>query len=92
MRKSSSRFGGSLLAGIVAGVSALALPSAAHADENLFGYNTGTETLPKGAGEVYVFNTLRSDKGKGTYRAIDTEIEGEYGVTDRTPYRVRPAS
>lgn len=62
--------------------SAIALPSAAHADENLFGYNTGAETLPKGSGEVYLFNTLRTDKGQGKYRAIDTEIEGEYGVTD----------
>lgn len=61
----------------------LALPVAAHADENLFGYNAGAETLPKGSGEAYVFNTLRSGKGQGTYRALDTEIEGEYGVTDR---------
>ncbi|MBO9581860.1 MAG: hypothetical protein J7498_13295 [Sphingobium sp.] len=60
-----------------------ALPGVAHADENLFGYNTGAETLPKGSGEVYVFNTLRSNKGQGTYRAVDTEIEVEYGVTDR---------
>ena len=61
-------------------LSSAALPGVAHADENLFGYNTGAETLPKGSGEIYVFNTLRSDKGQGTYRAIDTEIEGEYGV------------
>lgn len=79
----SIRFSGSLLAGVVASISALTFTTAAHADENLFGYNTGAETLPKGAGEIYVFNTLRSDKGKGTYRAIDTEVEGEYGVTDR---------
>lgn len=67
-------------AGLLVGLS---VPTVAHADENLFGYVTGAETLPKGAGEIYVFNTLRSDKGQGTYRAIDTEIEGEYGVTDR---------
>lgn len=62
---------------------ALALPSAAHADENLFGYNTGAETLPKDSAEIYVFNTLRTNKGQGHYTALDTEIEGEYGVTDR---------
>jgi hypothetical protein len=62
---------------------ALFTATTARADENLFGYNTGAETLPKGAGEVYIFNTLRSGKGQGSYRAIDTEIEGEYGVTDR---------
>jgi hypothetical protein len=55
----------------------------AHADENLFGYSTGAETLPKGAGELYLFNTLRAGKGRGDYRALDTEIEGEYGITDR---------
>ena len=69
--------------GLAAVLSSVALPGIAHADENLFGYNAGAETLPKGSGEIYVFNTLRSDKGQGTYRAIDTEIEGEYGVTDR---------
>lgn len=68
---------------LLASLASVLLPTAAHADENLFGYNTGAETLPKGSGEIYVFNTLRSDKGQGTYRAIDTEIEGEYGVTDR---------
>ena len=61
----------------------LLAPTAAHADENLFGYISGAETLPKGSGEIYTYNTLRSGKGQGTYRAIDTEIEGEYGVTDR---------
>ena len=70
---------------IVAAASLLGLsfPTAAYADENLFGYNTGAETLPKGAGELYLFNTLRTGKGQGHYRAVDTEIEGEYGVTDR---------
>ena len=68
---------------VVALAACAALPGAAHADENLFGYNTGAETLPNDSGEIYIFNTLRSDKGQGTYRAIDTEIEGEYGVTDR---------
>ena len=82
MSNFSNRFGG-LLSCVLAGGIALGLPSAAHADENLFGYNAGAETLPKGSGEVYVFNTLRSGKGQGSYNAVDTEIEGEYGVTDR---------
>jgi hypothetical protein len=64
------------------GVLALAsLP--ALADENLFGYVRGAETLPKGAGEFYQWITQRSDKGAGHYRAIDTKTEVEYGVTDR---------
>ena len=61
----------------------LCVPGIAHADENLLGYNAGAETLPKGSAEVYVINTLRSGKGQGEYSAVDTEIEGEYGVTDR---------
>lgn len=68
---------------IAAVAACFAVPTVAHADENLFGYNAGAETLPKGSGEIYVFNTLRSGKGQGTYNALDTEIEGEYGVTDR---------
>jgi hypothetical protein len=59
----------------------LAMP--AYADENLFGYVQGAETLPKGAGEVYLFNTVRAGKGQGSYTAVDTEVEAEYGVTDR---------
>lgn len=71
------------LASLLTAASMAVLPSAAQADENLFGYNTGAETLPNDSAEIYIFNTLRSDKGQGTYRAIDTEIEAEYGVTDR---------
>lgn len=66
-----------------AAAACLAVPGVAHADENLLGYNTGAETLPQGSGDLYIFNTLRSDKGQGHYRAIDTQLEVEYGVTDR---------
>ncbi len=62
----------------------------AEADENLFGYVSGAETLPQGASEAYVFVTRRSGKGDGNfpagsgdYTAYDTELEYEYGVTDR---------
>jgi len=65
------------------GAAALALSLPALADENLFGYVRGAETLPKGAAEVYQWFTQRSDKGAGTYRAVDTKTEFEYGVTDR---------
>jgi len=60
---------------------ATALPS--RADENLFGYVRGAETLPKGATEAYQWFTQRSDKGQGRYRALDAKTELEYGVTDR---------
>lgn len=61
---------------------AFTLPPA-FADENLFGYVKGVETLPYGAFELYQVITTRDDKGKGTYHAVDYETELEYGVTDR---------
>ena len=66
------------------GLACLIQPFAvAHADENLFGYVKGAETLPKGAREMYQWATIRSDKGQGKYRAIDWKTEFEQGVTDR---------
>lgn len=62
---------------------ALALCGAAQADENLFGYVRGAETLPKGAWEVYHWTTVRDDKGVGEYQAVDTDTEVEYGLSDR---------
>ena len=61
----------------------LALPAEAEADENLFGYVKGAETLPQGASEAYLWLTRRWDKGEGHYGAYDAEVEYEYGVTSR---------
>jgi hypothetical protein len=61
----------------------LSAANIAHADENLFGYIKGAETLPKGAAEVYQFVTHRSDKGIGKYSAYDLKTEAEYGFTNR---------
>lgn len=66
----------------VAAAAALA-GSAASADENMFGYSYGSETLPKGKNEAYVWVTHRADKGEGSYRATDTKFELEHGLTDR---------
>lgn len=55
----------------------------AAADENLFGYVKGAETIPAGGWEFYQWVTWRGDKGQGSYDAIDTNTELEYGVTDR---------
>lgn len=62
---------------------ALTLSLPALADENLFGYVRGSETLPEGAWELYQFATVRSDKGAGHYRATDYKTEIEYGLTNR---------
>lgn len=40
-----------------------ALPAVA--DENLFGYVTGVDTLPKGAGEVYTMGNRSPGQGSG---------------------------
>ena len=57
--------------------------AAAVADESLFGYLRGAETLPKGATELVQHLTRRWDKGAGDYTAYDSKTELEYGVTDR---------
>lgn len=68
--------------GLLAGFITLgALP--ASADENLFGYVSGAETLPEGAQEAYLWVTHRYDKGTGEYSAYDVEAEYEYGFTPR---------
>jgi hypothetical protein len=60
-----------------------ALSNQAFADEHLFGYVKGAETLPKGGWEFYQWVTNRRDKGVGDYDAWNTMTELEYGVTDR---------
>lgn len=67
---------------ICAGLALCAVATSAHADENLFGYVKGSETLPKGTLEVIQVVTQRSDKGTGHYRAIDYKTEAEYGITN----------
>lgn len=68
-------------AAIALSLAAFAAPG--RADENLFGYSYGTETLPKGALELYSWVTWRSGKGKGRYHALDLRQEIEYGITNR---------
>lgn len=53
------------------------------ADENLFGYVSGAETLPEGVKEGYVWLTHRTGKEVGNYSAYDVEAELEYGFTSR---------
>jgi len=59
------------------------IPRSAAADENYFGYCYGSETLPKGRSEAYVWLTSRTGKGVGTYQAWDNYNELEHGLTDR---------
>lgn len=57
--------------------------TAVQADENMFGYIYGADTLPKGAFELYNWTTWRHDKDQGKYDALDIQFELEYGITDR---------
>ena len=50
------------------------------ADENIFAYSYGSETLPKGATEAYVWITDRRDKNLGEYNAQDYQLELEHGL------------
>lgn len=60
-----------------------AMSGVVQADENLFGYIKGAEPMPQGASSAYLHLTQRSDKGQGTYQALDAAAEYERGLTDR---------
>jgi hypothetical protein len=70
-------------AGAVVFAGVLAASGSSWADEGLFGYLKGAEPLPKGALDVEQWFTLRSDKGTGSYQALDTKTDFDYGYTDR---------
>lgn len=57
-------------------------PSPARADENVFAYSYGSETLPRGGSEAYLWATDRRGKGDGKYSAQDYKVELEHGFTD----------
>ena len=62
----------------------LAIPThSARADEHLFGWVRGAETLPHGHADAYQFITIREGKRAGTYNGWDFSTEVEYGVTDK---------
>ena len=74
---------GTLYLGLLAVPLAGAFPGNARADEHLFGWVPGAETLPARHAEAYEFVTLRTGKAEGTYLGWDSETEVEYGFTDQ---------
>lgn len=62
---------------------ALAFSNAVLGDEGVFGYVRTAETLPKGEWDFEQWFTDRWDKSSGSYNALDTKTEVEYGFTDR---------
>ena len=68
---------------LVTSLSAIALPSAAHADESLWLYTKGAETLPKGQTEIVASVISRRGKADSDYVFNDVRLEVEHGFTDR---------
>ena len=68
--------------GLGAGLWGLAGAQEARADEQLWAFARGAETLPKGKAEAYQFVTLRTGKNDGDYYGFDFDTELEYGFTD----------
>lgn len=60
----------------------VAVAGTASADENLFGYVRGTETVPEGHADFYTTLTARTGKDTGFYLGVDTELETEYGFSN----------
>ena len=61
----------------------LFLAPATRADEQLFAFARGAETLPKSRSEIYQFVTLRTIKKQGTFYGLDFDTEIEHGFTDQ---------
>ena len=81
--KQAARAIGAAIAAIAAVATGLSLAASARADEQLFAFTRGAETLPQGRSEAYQFVTLRTGKKSGTYYGLDFDTELEHGFTDR---------
>jgi len=58
------------------------LGSSISADENMWLYTKGTDTLPQGAKELKLSTMLRHGKNSGDYNFYDFRPEFEYGLTN----------
>ncbi len=77
---------GRVMSGRISGAIALAglaISSTAVADENLWIYTRGADTMPQGALEFKVADIFRTDKTSGNYDFHDLRFEVEYGLTSR---------
>lgn len=64
-------------------LSAVILPSAAQADESLWIYTKGAETMPAGKTELKISDVFRSGKADSDYSFHDIRLEVEHGITNR---------
>jgi opacity protein-like surface antigen len=77
----TSALGRGLAFGLAA--TAIGAASAAHADERLWVYARGADTLPQGELELALGTITKLDKNSGDYRLTEIRPEIEYGITDR---------
>ncbi len=63
-----------------------AVSTSLKADENLWIYAKGADTLPKGEVELKFRDVIRLDKDSGDYTFHDLRTEVEYGFTDRLTF------
>lgn len=96
-QKLASRLPGSsfsAVAGLLFGCVAIAWlllgSSSARADEHLWAYARGAETLPKGRWELYFSELFKIGKQEGIYLQTETYPEIEYGITSRWQVALAP--
>jgi hypothetical protein len=68
---------------LCAALCAVVLPSTARADESLWLYTKGAETLPAGETEVKIGVISRRGKADSDYAFNDIRLEVEHGITNR---------
>lgn len=68
---------------ILVGAIMTVLPTAARADESLWIYTKGAETLPQGETEVKAAAISRRGKAQSDYVFNEVKLEAEHGITDR---------
>jgi hypothetical protein len=81
-RGDARRAAGRALRAAALALCGLAAAPGVRADEQLWAFARGAETLPKGRAEAYQFVTLRTGKNDGDYYAFDFDTELEYGFRD----------
>ena len=64
--------------------------SSAFADEHLWAYARGAETLPQGRWQLYLSELAKIGKHDGSYLQTETYPEIEYGITSRWQVDVAP--
>ena len=71
-----------IVLGLLLAASVIAVPTAAEADEPLFGFIVTTDLLPKDQKEIEQWVTLREGRSNGDFHLIQSRTELSYGLTN----------